>query len=435
MAQVWKVVEFRDKSTAIVPSSWLEEAGESWNCFWPPSSYDYFRLQKAVAHHLPPGAAWDVHSDVRVLVSCATYVKAKDYLKKSLECLTSDIQSEAEDPTRRKKRPNSRYRQEPAGRVQTTRGPPQHFFEGVDTDDEAPPPPRKTARPSVAVGPESESEWLFGPLTTQRALSTGSQTPELLNIDMGISKVLELLSKVLEENKSIKAEITNLRSEVRALRREMVRPVAPEASPSSIKLPLSTMEEFKLAEAAMRETPCEKQKMIITFSLIGGHTAEEAVRRMLQSGLTNNLARRFNWAGKGFKEAFKNTVLSDVMFAALQKQLPGTTHMVYSGTLKKWLKYAPEREGGGGRRTNERDQVGLMCACSSRLVHTTSVNGWISSTLHGAPSMHAFWVRPFFRLRGWRQKLRNVFREATDPSANQIAVMLYTLACRYLDSV
>ena len=72
--------------------------------------------------------------------------------------------------------------------------------------------------------------------------------------------------------------------------------------------------------------------------------------------------------------------------AALQKQLPGTTHIVYSGTLKKWLKYAPEREGAGGRRTNERDQVGLMCACWSRLVHTTSVNGWISSTLHGAPS-------------------------------------------------
>ncbi|KAK0147818.1 hypothetical protein N1851_012508 [Merluccius polli] len=280
-------------------------------------------------------------------------------------------------------RPNSRYRQEPAGRVQTTRGPPQHFFEGVDTDDEAPPPPRKTARPSVAVGP---------------ALSTGSQTPELLNIDMGISKVLELLSKVLEENKSIKAEITNLRSEVRALSREMVRPVAPEASPSSIKLPLSTMEEFKLAEAAMRETPCEKQKMITTFSLIGGHTAEEAVRRMLQSGLTNNLARRFNWAGKGFKEAFKNTVLSEVMFAALQKQLPGTTHMVYSGTLKKWLKYAPEREGGGGRRTNERDQVGLMCACSSRL--PPSMDGPRRLCTGRPRCMHSGSVRSFGSVAG-----------------------------------
>ena len=81
---------------------------------------------------------------------------------------------------------------------------------------------------------------------------------------MGISKVLELLAKVLEENRSIKTEITNLRSEVRALRREMVRPVAPEASPSSIKLPLRTMEEFKHAEAVMRETPYEKQKMVGT---------------------------------------------------------------------------------------------------------------------------------------------------------------------------
>ena len=81
---------------------------------------------------------------------------------------------------------------------------------------------------------------------------------------MGISKVVELLSKVLEENKLMKAEITNLGNEVRALRREMVRPVAPEAAASSIKLPLSTMEEFKLAEAVMRETPCEKQKMVGT---------------------------------------------------------------------------------------------------------------------------------------------------------------------------
>ena len=48
---------------------------------------------------------------------------------------------------------------------------------------------------------------------------------------------------------------------------------------------------------------------------------------------------------------FLSFFLSFFLSAALQKQLPGT--------LKKWLKYAPEREGGGGRRTNERDQVGL----------------------------------------------------------------------------
>ncbi|CAL8342137.1 unnamed protein product [Arctogadus glacialis] len=91
--------------------------------------------------------------------------------------------------------------------------------------------------------PYINSEWLFGPSTTQRAQSNGSQRLELLHLDspqaehflqdtvqpshqllhdMGISKVVELLSKVLEENKLMKAEITNLGSEVRALRREMM---------------------------------------------------------------------------------------------------------------------------------------------------------------------------------------------------------------------
>ncbi|CAL8236144.1 unnamed protein product, partial [Arctogadus glacialis] len=197
-----------------------------------------------------------------------TYVKAKDYLKKSLQCLTSDIQSEAEDPIRRKRRPNSRYLQEPAGRVQNTRGPPQHFFEGVDTDDEAPPPPRKPARQSVDVGPDINSEWLFGPSTTQRAQSNGSQRLELLHLD------------------------------------------SPQA----------------------------------------GHFLQDL-------NIQSNWRAHCRRGRKGFKEAFKSTVLSDVLFAALQKQLPGTTHIVFSGTLKKWLKYAPEREGGGGRRTNERDQA------------------------------------------------------------------------------
>ena len=32
--------------------------------------------------------------------------------------------------------------------------------------------------------------------------------------------------------------------------------------------------------------------------------------------------------------------------AALQKQLPGSTAVVFGETVKKWLKYAPEREGG-----------------------------------------------------------------------------------------
>ena len=54
------------------------------------------------------------------------------------------------------------------------------------------------------------------------------------------------------------------------------------------------------------------------FALVGGHTAEIITRRMLGQAMTNSLACHFNWAGKGQKRAFKNTVLHDVMFGKLK---------------------------------------------------------------------------------------------------------------------
>ncbi|KAK0134936.1 hypothetical protein N1851_007069 [Merluccius polli] len=314
MAQMWKVVEFMDKGTAVVPCSWLEKAGESWRCYWP-GSYDHWRLQKAVLNHLPPGQDWDVHDDVRVLVGCATYGKAKEYLDKCLQpdCPT-DIQSEAEIPDKRKKRANPRYNQgSNLGRAGSS----------------------ATARTwSLAVG-GINSEWLFGPSTTQRGVSNSNQRSELLNLDIGISKVLQLLSQVLEDNKTIKEEVTKLGNDIRALRREMGRQVTPEASPPLIKLPLSSMEDFEQAEALMRENPHEKKKLISTFALIGGHTAELTVRRMLQNGLTNNLACNFNWAGKGHKKPFRETSLSDVLFGMFVKTQSQDTSTRYSGSVGK----------------------------------------------------------------------------------------------------
>ncbi|XP_076130792.1 uncharacterized protein LOC143112403 [Alosa pseudoharengus] len=339
MAQMWKVVEFTDKGAAVVPSSWLEEAWESWRCYWP-GSYDHWRLQKAVLNHLPPGQNWDVFDDVRVLVGCATYGKAKDYLDKCLQpdCATTDIQSEAEIPDKRK-RANPRYKQgsnlERTGSSATARSwiLPREAIGGEDTDEDEP-TPRKTARPATDFGPDINSEWRFGSSTTQRDshqeghfTQDARQPHQQLLRDIGLTKVVQLLSE-----------------------RE-VRQATPEASPSNIKLPLNTIEEFEQAEALIKENPLEKQKMISTFTLVGGHTAEVTVRRMLQNGLTNNLASLFNWAGKGHKKPFKETMLSDVLYAALQKQLPGSTIMIYEGTVKKWLKYAPERDGGVGRRS------------------------------------------------------------------------------------
>ncbi|XP_076842085.1 uncharacterized protein LOC143486116 [Brachyhypopomus gauderio] len=86
------------------------------------------------------------------------------------------------------------------------------------------------------------------------------------------------------------------------------------------------------------------------LSIMGGHTQEMVVRRLLTHALFNGLASQLNWAGKGHKRAFKDTALHDIMFAALQKQIPGSTHIGFADAVKKWLKYAPDRGGGVPRR-------------------------------------------------------------------------------------
>ncbi|KAL2087967.1 hypothetical protein ACEWY4_016795 [Coilia grayii] len=355
MAQVWKVVEFEDKGAAVVPGSWLEEAGDSANCFWPPSStYDHFKVQRAIVNHLPPNPTWNLHGGVRVLVTCASYMKAKEYLNKAVQsdCATSDIQSATEDNRKRTRRANPRYLNN-TFTVQTTRGRGPVPSIGSDTDEDEP-RPRQIKRPRLSQGPDN-CDWLLGPSTTQRDSPETEHLPQDLQPtqdilrDIGISKVVHLLSEVLEENKNMREDIKKLGNELRALRREVGAGAASEASPPAIKLPLTTTEDFVRAEALMKE-PTEKKRMISTLALVGGLTAEVAVRRMLQGCLTNQLASKFNWAGKGLKESFKNAILSDVLFAALQKTHPGSTMAVYEGTVKKWLKYAPDRDGGAARR-------------------------------------------------------------------------------------
>lgn len=65
----------------------------------------------------------------------------------------------------------------------------------------------------------------------------------------------------------MREEVSKLGSEVRALRREMRGQATPEASPPSLKLPLNTLEEFQRAEALVRDTPAEKQKMVGLLTL------------------------------------------------------------------------------------------------------------------------------------------------------------------------
>ncbi|CAL8267552.1 unnamed protein product [Boreogadus saida] len=50
---------------------------------------------------------------------------------------------------------------------------------------------------------------------------------------------------------------------------------------------------------------------ITRFALVGGTNAGNMIRRMLSATMANRVACIFNWAGKGPKRAFKDTLMQD----------------------------------------------------------------------------------------------------------------------------
>ncbi|XP_049329689.1 uncharacterized protein LOC111189375 isoform X2 [Astyanax mexicanus] len=351
MEQLWYVVEFTDKSTAVVPTSWVNNG----QCLWPPR--DSVNIQKAVKQQTRPTPDWAVYEQILCLATCDTYEKAIGCLKKSVEpsCPTSDIESEMEQEERRKRKskPNPKYvnifsdpEEEYTAKRRMPRPPPilsPDLYQNYKTAAEA----LNHTWPEDNFHGYQNSPTL--PSEFPHTSADVQPQPHQLLRDMGLSKVLQMLAQTLEENRETKEELKKLTQEVKALRRDLVSQNTERTSPSVIRLPLGTMAELDQAEIILKN-PEERQKMVSYFAITGGHTQDILVRRMLACALTNSLASQMNWAGKGHKRAFKDTALHDVMSAALQKQLPGSTQLQFAETIKKWLKYAPEREGGVPRK-------------------------------------------------------------------------------------
>ncbi|XP_060777381.1 uncharacterized protein LOC132886573 isoform X7 [Neoarius graeffei] len=78
MAQIWKVVEFQDRSAAVVSSSWVVDVDGEVGCYWPPFGGN--KAVKAAMNCTPPGQGWRFHQKIRVLATCGTFAKARRYL-------------------------------------------------------------------------------------------------------------------------------------------------------------------------------------------------------------------------------------------------------------------------------------------------------------------------------------------------------------------
>ncbi|KAK1172402.1 hypothetical protein AOXY_G4972, partial [Acipenser oxyrinchus oxyrinchus] len=92
--------------------------------------------------------------------------------------------------------------------------------------------------------------------------------------------------------------------------------------------------------------------------LMGGHCLDETIHRMLQAVLMNRVACELKWAGCGSKKSFQQTKLQEVMFRIFEQSPLGKdlTQTMFADVIKKWLRYAPDREGGTGHQETHQQQ-------------------------------------------------------------------------------
>ncbi|KAM8738135.1 uncharacterized protein AB9X84_020696 [Acanthopagrus schlegelii] len=116
-------------------------------------------------------------------------------------------------------------------------------------------------------------------------------------------------------------------------------------------LPLRTLEQLDEMEGHL-EDPGTQKRMVSYLSRMGGATVDDAVRRLMQAVLSFAVGSELNWVGRGQKRSFRNTRLQGVLFRALKRTPVGkeATHHQYADVVKKWLRFAPFRQGGTGRR-------------------------------------------------------------------------------------
>ncbi|XP_039534555.1 nuclear GTPase SLIP-GC-like isoform X2 [Pimephales promelas] len=88
---------------------------------------------------------------------------------------------------------------------------------------------------------------------------------------------------------------------------------------TSLNLPLRTIEDVLRTERELSNT-AKRHKYVQYLSRLGGFGPEDVIKNIMQRVLTDDLAKEFNWQGRGDKKPFSKLILADVIKEAASKQ-------------------------------------------------------------------------------------------------------------------
>ncbi|KAK4885759.1 hypothetical protein RN001_002030 [Aquatica leii] len=251
--------------------------------------------------------------------------------KKLIECeITSDIQSDSEQPlTRRKYFLPQRY---------------------IDSEDEEPQTSSQLSRPpkvrrlnllSADDGQEKfqQNGTLMAVTRNRNLTQINESSPQTFNCDTPKISIQEscltAVTHVKEQNKQILNYLTQQKE-----KQSSPFPVLPELP---TQLPINTEQDLIGLNQLLTESPDTNSALCTYLRTLGGKDITNKTNRILKYILTDEVAQNYNYFGKrSKKKAFCELQLNDMIIRAVKAGTNCNNNEV-EGLIKLWLKHAPER--------------------------------------------------------------------------------------------
>ncbi|XP_058610232.1 uncharacterized protein LOC131526127 [Onychostoma macrolepis] len=116
--------------------------------------------------------------------------------------------------------------------------------------------------------------------------------------------------------------------------------VPPKEVKTSLNLPLRTFDDIERTERELNTTTARK-KYVNYLSGLGGFGNRDVIKNIMQHVLTDDLAKEFNWQGRGGKKPFSQLILADVIREAAFKR--NVIRLDCETEIKKYLSYTADR--------------------------------------------------------------------------------------------
>ncbi|KAG7481592.1 hypothetical protein MATL_G00068330 [Megalops atlanticus] len=351
------VVEF---TVSIVPESWFEDGITKW-----PNYKNDERINRAVQKREEPGEDWKQY-DVRVLARDGDYLKAREKLKNSLTCNTTELLTDAEEEVVRKRKikPRVIFGDTDSDNIASneacqTSTRPQLDLRHTESFTAAQPPPL-----TISGMPSSPLRHI--PFSCDSELRHSEQSrcttpaPPYVTPVSHMSYVRQVSWTLRSNghqdhffNPRFRLGKTGSGSIPCSARIGTETPVA--EMPHNISLPLDAMSEVEEFEEWLKDSRNSraKQNMISVLGAVGGQH-KKVTWNILSRLFSNEVAKQINWKGVNRKKCFKEMLTRGLLIRAVRKNQSAASAAdsdVDSYAIR-WFNLACDR--GGGRKDRER---------------------------------------------------------------------------------